>query len=291
MRAIVLPVNALDEAKTRLAPVLSPIERGALTLAMLEDVLDATLAMPGWASWVISPDEAVLEVAARRGARPISEERPTLPGAIRQAEEDAEARGLDALAVVLPDTPLLTPAGLTRALHTLGPVVVGPSTDGTGTNLLLRRGPAAIASRFGTDSFRKHLQAAAEADLPAAVVEGEEIGFDLDVAGRYPHRAPGATAGPSPRGAARDGRGPPARSGRRAAEGGTVQGTIKDFDLTTRQGTLLTDDRAEIGIDADSPAGDSSYRMLRLGQRVRFEVREVDGHPVARSLRLVTFEG
>jgi 2-phospho-L-lactate guanylyltransferase len=183
VRAIVLPVTALDEAKRRLAPVLTPMERAALTLAMLEDVLDATLAMPGWASWVLSPDEAVLEVASRRGARPVTEERPTLTAAMHQAEEEATARGLDALAVVLPDTPLLTPAVLTRALHTLGPVVIGPSADATGTNLLLRRGPDAIASHFGPDSFRRHLQAAAEADLPAAVVEQEEIAFDLDLPG------------------------------------------------------------------------------------------------------------
>ena len=55
MRAIALPVKSLDESKGRLAPLLSPLERAALTLAMLEDVLDATLAMPGWDTWVISP--------------------------------------------------------------------------------------------------------------------------------------------------------------------------------------------------------------------------------------------
>ena len=183
MRAIVLPVKALDEAKSRLSAVLAPLERAALTLAMLEDVLDATLVMPGWTSWVISPDEAVLEVAARRGARPITEETPSLAAAIRQTEEEAQARGLDALAIVLPDTPLLTPTGLTRTLHTLGPVVLAPSADGAGTNIVLRRGPAAIASHLGKDSFRKHLQAAAEAGLPVAVVESEETGFDLDLPG------------------------------------------------------------------------------------------------------------
>ena len=62
MHAIVLPVKSLDEAKARLDPALSPVERAALTLAMLEDVLDATLAMPGWETWVLSPDETVLEV-------------------------------------------------------------------------------------------------------------------------------------------------------------------------------------------------------------------------------------
>ncbi len=181
MRAIVLPVKALDEAKTRLAPVLAPLERAALTLAMLEDVIDATVLLPGWETWVLSPDETVLEVAATRGVTPIVQERPPLTAAIHQAEDEASARGADTLAVLLPDTPLITVAALTRAVHTLGPVVVGPARDGTGTNLLLRRPPAAIASSFGRDSYRKHLEAAGENDVPIAVVEHHELAFDLDV--------------------------------------------------------------------------------------------------------------
>lgn len=173
-------MNTLDEAKTRLSSILSPLERGALTLAMLEDVLDVTLAMPGWVTWVISPDEAVLEVASRRGAEPITEAQPPLAAALHQVEGEAACRGLDALAILLPDTPLVTPAGLTRALHTLGPVVVGPSLDQVGTNLLLRRPPSAVASRFGPDSYRRHLESAAQAGLPVAVVDDEGIGFDLD---------------------------------------------------------------------------------------------------------------
>lgn len=180
MRAIVLPVKSLDEAKGRLSPVLSAIERAALTLAMLEDVLDVTLDMPGWATWVVSPDETVLEVAAGRGAEPITEEHPPLSSALHQAEQEALDRGLGALAVLLPDTPLLTPVTLTRALHTLGPVVLGPSLDGSGTNLLLRRPPGTIASRFGPDSYRRHLQTAAEAEVPVSVVEHRDLGFDLD---------------------------------------------------------------------------------------------------------------
>lgn len=67
-----------------------------------------------------------------------------------------------------------------------------------------------------------------------------------------------------------------------------MQGTIKDFDEATRTGSLLTDDRAEVGIDARS-GDEEQYRMLRFGQRVRFDVEEIDGRRVARSLRLVTF--
>ena len=68
-----------------------------------------------------------------------------------------------------------------------------------------------------------------------------------------------------------------------------MQGTIKHFDEATRTGSLLTDDRAEIGIDARS-GDENQYLMLRFGQRVRFDVEEIDGAQVARSLRLVTFE-
>jgi 2-phospho-L-lactate/phosphoenolpyruvate guanylyltransferase len=181
VRAIVLPVKALDEAKSRLAPVLAPLERAALTLAMLEDVIDATVVLPGWETWVISPDEAVLEVAARRGVTPLVEERPPLAAAIHQAEEEAGARGANALAVLLPDTPLVTAAALTRAVHTLGPAVVAPARDEAGTNLLLRRPPTSIASSFGRDSYRKHLEAAAQGDVPIAVVEHAELAFDLDL--------------------------------------------------------------------------------------------------------------
>jgi 2-phospho-L-lactate guanylyltransferase len=183
VRAIVLPVKSLPESKTRLSPVLTPLERGALTLAMLEDVMDVTQAMSGWDTWVVSPDESVLEIALGRAAHAVREEKPSLTSAIRQVEEEAKARGVSVLAVLLPDTPLVTPDALAGALRTLGPVVLAPATDEAGTNLLIRRPPSVIRARFGTDSYRKHLEAAASADLPTAVVEAPELAFDLDVPG------------------------------------------------------------------------------------------------------------
>jgi len=67
------------------------------------------------------------------------------------------------------------------------------------------------------------------------------------------------------------------------------QGTIKDFDERERAGTLLTDDWTEVAIDAASLEG-SGVLTLRIGQRVRFEKEDRDGTPVARSLRLVTWD-
>jgi 2-phospho-L-lactate/phosphoenolpyruvate guanylyltransferase len=65
------------------------------------------------------------------------------------------------------------------------------------------------------------------------------------------------------------------------------QGTIKDFEVQERTGNLLMDDRTEVEIDAVSVEG-SGLRMLRIGQRVRFDLVEEAGRKVARNLQIVT---
>ena len=180
MRVVAVPVKSLSRAKTRLSPALTGLERGALTLAMLEDVLDAALSVPGWETWVVSPDEVALEIAAGRGARPIPEARPPLANAIRQVETKAKQDGATALAVLPADVPLVTVETLHEALRTLGAIVLARSADGSGTSLLLRRPPRAIPARFGPDSFRRHVELARARGLPVSIVERRELSFDVD---------------------------------------------------------------------------------------------------------------
>jgi 2-phospho-L-lactate guanylyltransferase len=180
MRVVAVPVKSLSRAKTRLSPALTGLERGALTLAMLEDVLDAALSVPGWETWVVSPDEVALEIAAGRGARPIPEAKPPLANAIRQVEAKAKEEGANALAILPADVPLVTVDTLHEALRTLGAVVLARSADGSGTSLLLRRPPRAIPARFGPDSFRRHVELAQARGLPVSIVERRELSFDVD---------------------------------------------------------------------------------------------------------------
>ncbi len=67
------------------------------------------------------------------------------------------------------------------------------------------------------------------------------------------------------------------------------QGTIKDYDAGGRTGTLITDDRQEIHINAASMEG-AGIRYLRVGQRVKFDVADESGKKVARGLRIVTMD-
>jgi len=68
-----------------------------------------------------------------------------------------------------------------------------------------------------------------------------------------------------------------------------AQGTIKHFDLAAVTGSLLMDDHTEVAIDSESLEL-SGILTLRIGQRVIFELAGDDDTPVARGLRLVTFE-
>src|SRR5438132_13271624 len=133
MQVIAVPVKALERAKSRLAPALAPAERAALTMAMLEDVLDACLDQDGWQTWVISTPGAALDLAAARGARPVSERGASLSEAVLQVGSELGARPAgsarveggsarvdsgsphlqgqiehSALAIVLADLPLIT---------------------------------------------------------------------------------------------------------------------------------------------------------------------------------------
>ncbi len=179
MRVLAVPVASLDRAKTRLASLLSPLERAALTLAMLEDVLDAALAQPAWDVWVVSPDEAALEVSARRGARAFPETSGSLLGAIRGVEAQLPRKS-DELAILLADLPNVTPEALERALTLAASVVAAPATSDGGTNLLVRRPPPVIAARFGRESFGKHRWAARRAGVSFEQIRSPELSFDLD---------------------------------------------------------------------------------------------------------------
>jgi cold shock CspA family protein len=68
-----------------------------------------------------------------------------------------------------------------------------------------------------------------------------------------------------------------------------AQGTVRDYDDAERVGSLLMEDRTEVGIDATSLEG-AGIRTLRIGQRVRFELADEGGRKVARGLRLVTVD-
>jgi len=68
-----------------------------------------------------------------------------------------------------------------------------------------------------------------------------------------------------------------------------AQGTVKDYDVDERTGSILMEDRTEVHVDPTSMEG-SGLRFLRIGQRVRFDLVEEGGRKLARTVRIVTLD-
>lgn len=181
----VVPVKAFAFAKQRLAPALAPDERRALSRAMVEDVLSALATAEGLAGViVVTRDPEAMTLAERSGARVVPE--PNLDGhsaAARSAAEILVREGAAAMLHVPGDVPLFT-AGDVAALLDMADlsdrVALVPAHDGRGTNAMLCAPPDAIEFRFGQDSFRRHLAAAAEAGITPLIVACPALALDID---------------------------------------------------------------------------------------------------------------
>ncbi len=183
MIVALLPVKAPPMAKQRLAGALSGPQREALARLMFEDVLAVLSAARGIDRIaVVTSDEAAARHARRAGATVFEEAGQY--GHSRSADDAARrAMDLGATTVLLApiDVPLVTAAEIEGLLTGPRPgVVIVPSADGAGTNALVRTPPDVIESRFGTDSFRAHLEQARSRGVTVEVRRPPGLLFDVD---------------------------------------------------------------------------------------------------------------
>ncbi len=201
----IVPVRALEGAKSRLGAVLDAEERRDLVVAMLRRTLIA-LAEAGRidGSVVVSSDEEVLEIARAEGGIPLRQLGGGLNGALDQARTVAMELGADAIVVVPGDLPAVTGNALDALVDMAGDAARGPGVaagdaagvvhrgvdgppvvalvpdrHGRGTNALLLRPPDAIPFAFGGDSRLAHAALAAGAGAAYVEVPGP-LDLDLD---------------------------------------------------------------------------------------------------------------
>lgn len=185
MKAILIPVKEFREAKKRLAPHFPPAERAALAEAMCEDffrVVAATRCADR--VFVISKEPGALTRAEALGWETIVESHQTS----ESDSVDAGARycaeqGVEALLRLPVDLPLVEPADIESVfanLEAAPTAVLVPSSDGTGTNALLRSPAVLFPSRFGPNSFPRHLAEAERCGARIRVLRNPRLELDID---------------------------------------------------------------------------------------------------------------
>lgn len=180
----VVPVKGTRTAKQRLAAALPQVQRTALALAMLEDVLEALADARGLAGIIlVTVDAAAYELARRYGAQ-ISESHATEghTGAVMGTARSLAARG-HAMLTIPGDVPLVTSTEIERviAAHQCGHrFVIVPARDELGSNTILAAPADAVPLRFGDDSYFPHLAAARAVGIEPASLPLPGIGLDID---------------------------------------------------------------------------------------------------------------
>jgi 2-phospho-L-lactate guanylyltransferase len=201
LRALLLPVKRRENAKSRLAPLLSPAQRQALMTAMIADGFAAARAASAPARiYVVTADAETAALAAGFGWHVLHETEQTSESAsVDAASRLCAADGVTALLRLPLDLPLVTGADIDAvfAAASQADVVIVPSRDGTGTNAILRRPPTLFPSFFGPDSLPRHTAAAARAGARLVLLENTHIGMDVDdeadLRALLPHGPGGAT--------------------------------------------------------------------------------------------------
>src|SRR5882757_5788254 len=185
MRALLLPVKNLRQAKQRLSPFLNADERFDLAQAMLADTVRAIRGVrEAEKIFVVTNYIPAMEAAQQNGWELLREDRQISESfSVDYASMQCAKRGVTALLRLPLDVPLVQSSDIDEllAVECAAPaLVIVPSRDGDGTNAILRTPPTLFPSHFGSGSFAKHLAEAESARAQVVIRRNPRIEIDVD---------------------------------------------------------------------------------------------------------------
>jgi 2-phospho-L-lactate guanylyltransferase len=179
----ILPVKSPRNAKQRLTGFLDVEQREALARALYRQTLAALCEARGIDRVVVATSDFDIAQHARDSGVLVFEENEQVSHSVSADAACLRAMEMGASTVLLVpiDVPTVTPDDFTQLAASVRPgLIVVPSSDGTGTNALVRTPPNCIDSRFGPGSFRAHLDQAHSKGIPADVLRLPGLMLDID---------------------------------------------------------------------------------------------------------------
>ena len=184
----ILPVKMLHRAKSRLAGVLSPDERAALTLHLLERTLGLLPLVPGLGETaVITQDPVVSQLATQFGCQTLAELPGSgLNGAVSAGVALAAQNGASHCLILPSDLPFLQAnelaelVGLAETAVSQPTVILCGDRQQQGTNALIVPTEVGFCFGYGRNSFQYHQHEATRLKLPCNIANLPTLQFDLD---------------------------------------------------------------------------------------------------------------
>ena len=178
-----IPMKTLEQAKTRLATVLTASECAELSRAMLLDVLSALHDARRIDQIAVLTSDTDIQTLVRDAGHLVIEDDSAghLNAGLNKAVQNISAAGAATVVIVHGDLPTISGQDIDQLLaeHSAGISLCVASHDG-GTNALVCSPSEALPFRFGPNSAQLHLDAAADAGIPAIALHKPAFGRDID---------------------------------------------------------------------------------------------------------------
>lgn len=185
VNTILLSVKDPVHSKQRLASILSPLERKKLVWAMLKDVSSAIAKCHlVHRIAIVAHDPEIIQYAYEKRWEVLSEKKQISENkSVDWASEVLAEEGVTDVLRLPIDIPLVQAQDLDdlfKETPTSPYALLVPSLDGLGTNALRRSPPNVFPSKFGSDSFRKHMKEARRLNVTVKVKNMPRIALDID---------------------------------------------------------------------------------------------------------------
>lgn len=172
---VVIPIRSFDDAKTRLAGVLSPTDRRRLAEAMAERVVRAAHDLP---VHIVSDDTSVSRWATALGASVVSPAVSGLNPSVTAAVAHLRTELDPSQRIIVAHADLPVAADL-RVVTGPG-VAIAPDTVRDGSNVLSLPAHAEFTFHYGPGSFRAHADEAKARGLELTVIDDASLALDVD---------------------------------------------------------------------------------------------------------------
>jgi 2-phospho-L-lactate guanylyltransferase len=178
----VIPAKPFEEAKSRLAPDLSPASRQSLAAALFRRTCRIVCDFAGGDPVLVVTRSPDIEALAKDfGAMTLHEGAcPDVNAALTSAALYAVSQGGNSVLAVSADLPLLEAGDLAALTADRAVPAIAPDRHGTGGNALLWHGARPAPYMFGPDSLARHLSAMAALGARPHLICRQGLAVDID---------------------------------------------------------------------------------------------------------------
>tara|TARA_Y100000815_G_C13246285_1_gene463728 strand:- start:257 stop:892 length:636 start_codon:yes stop_codon:yes gene_type:complete len=183
--ACIIPVNKLNNIKSRLSNFFNIEQRIELNIEMLKDVLLAVKYSKNIdETYIITPDKNVINIIKKFKCRYLLEEKKVgVNIAVQKAISKSITEGATAAIILPSDIPLISSHEIDKIIDygkDRDTVIITPAKRFDGTNSLFLHPPKIINTYYDQNSFTSHYNEAVKKNSKCNVLLSKNIMLDLD---------------------------------------------------------------------------------------------------------------